>query len=86
MGAGYLMICLHTSHAVCSGGEERTFEMYKTNIESPGFRVYHERLQPFLLFFVDAASYIDVDDEKWTYFLLWVLIITITQTLAGWNI
>lgn len=52
------------------GGEERTFEIYKTGIEVPGFRDFHERIQPFLLFYVDAASYIDADDEKWSYYLL----------------
>ncbi len=53
-----------------SAGEERQFEIYKTSIDTPGFRSYHERLQPFLLFFVDAASYIDVDDDRWDYWLL----------------
>jgi hypothetical protein len=59
------------SHCRCfTGGETRTFEFYKTSIETPGFRDFHERIQPFLLFYVDAASYIDVDDEKWAYYLL----------------
>lgn len=53
-----------------SGGEERCFEIYKTDIEAPGFREYHERLQTFILFFIDAASYIDVDDDRWNFFLL----------------
>ena len=48
------------------------FEVYKTDIEAIGFRDFHERIQPFLLFFVDAASYIDVDDDRWDYYLLYV--------------
>ena len=51
-------------------GEERQFEIYKTDIECPGFREYHERLQTFILFFIDAASFIDVDDDRWNFFLL----------------
>ena len=68
--AVYLYKCEDVLIMTCSGGEDRTFELYKTDIEAPGFRDYHERVQPFLLFYVDAASYIDVDDEKWSYFLL----------------
>merc|ERR1719419_1734449 len=59
------------SHKVNKGGEERTYEIYKTGIEAPGFRDYHERIQPLLLFFVDAASYIDADDEKWIFYLVY---------------
>ncbi len=29
----------------------------------------HERLQPFLLFFIDGASFIDLDDPKWELLL-----------------
>ena len=50
--------------------EERSFEIYKTDIEAPGFREYHERLQTFILFFIDAGSFIDVDDDRWNFFLL----------------
>ena len=53
-----------------SAGEDRKFEIYKTNIDVPGFRDYHERIQPFLLFYVDAASYIDADDDRWAYYLV----------------
>jgi len=49
---------------------ERCFEMYTCDIEEPGFREYHERLQTFLLWYVDAASFIDVDDDRWRYYLV----------------
>ncbi|XP_061178259.1 histone acetyltransferase type B catalytic subunit-like [Saccostrea echinata] len=58
------------SFTVHKDGKDRQFEIYKTGIESPGFREYHERLQTFILFFIDAASFIDVDDERWRFFLL----------------
>ena len=52
--------------------KERHFEMYTCEIEEPGFRSYHERLQTFLLWYVDAASFIDVDDDRWRFYLVWV--------------
>ncbi|XP_041982856.1 histone acetyltransferase type B catalytic subunit [Aricia agestis] len=50
------------------GGDKRTFEVYFSETTTPGFLPYHERLQTFLMWFVDAASYIDVDDDQWTFF------------------
>ena len=29
----------------------------------------HARMQPFLLFFIDGASFIDEDDAKWEFLL-----------------
>ncbi|XP_075984433.1 histone acetyltransferase 1 [Anticarsia gemmatalis] len=50
------------------GGEKRSFEVYFSETSTPGFLAYHERLQTFLLWYVDAASFIDVDDDQWTFF------------------
>jgi len=33
-----------------------------------GFKAYHERMRTFLLWFIDGASYIDEDDDRWDYF------------------
>ena len=52
--------------------KERHFEIYTCEIEEHGFRSYHERLQTFLLWYVDAASFIDVDDDRWRFYLVWV--------------
>jgi len=52
-------------------GDEKKFEVYFVNVVDVGWRDYHERIQPFLLFYVDAASYIDVDDDKWNYFVVY---------------
>ncbi|KAE8580936.1 hypothetical protein XENTR_v10024599 [Xenopus tropicalis] len=51
-------------------GEDITYQIYKADMTCPGFREYHERLQTFLMWFIETASYIDVDDEKWDYFLV----------------
>lgn len=48
----------------------RTYEIYECNIKTPGFLAFHARLQTFLLWFVDAASYIDIEDPQWM-FLVW---------------
>lgn len=49
---------------------ERRFEVYAVDITVPGFCDYHERLQTFLLWFVDAASFICIDDDKWNFYLV----------------
>ena len=49
---------------------DREFEIYKTAIDDRDFKQYHERLQPFLLFYVDAASYIEVDDARWDFYVV----------------
>lgn len=48
---------------------KRTFEIYECNIQTPGFVAFHARLQTFLLWFVDAASYIDIEDPQWMFFI-----------------
>lgn len=53
-------------------GKTRTFEFYKCDINTPNFISFHERLQTFLLWFVDAGSYIDIDDPQWLFFVWWV--------------
>ncbi|XP_069951943.1 histone acetyltransferase type B catalytic subunit isoform X2 [Cherax quadricarinatus] len=50
-------------------GEEKTYEVYLCDISATGFLDYHERIQTFLLWYIDAASYIDVDDDKWRFFV-----------------
>lgn len=47
----------------------RTFEIYECTVDTPGFVAYHARLQTFLLWFVDAASYIDTTDSQWVFFI-----------------
>ncbi|XP_065309933.2 histone acetyltransferase type B catalytic subunit isoform X1 [Dermacentor albipictus] len=58
------------SFKIGKGGLSRTFELYSAGVTTPGFLDYHARMQSFILWFIDAASYIDSDDEKWEYFVL----------------
>lgn len=52
----------------------RTFEIFECNIHTPGFLAFHARLQTFLLWFVDAASYIDTSDQQWVFMVGYVYI------------
>uniref|UniRef100_A0A673FPB1 Histone acetyltransferase type B catalytic subunit n=1 Tax=Sinocyclocheilus rhinocerous TaxID=307959 RepID=A0A673FPB1_9TELE len=51
-------------------GEDLTYQIHKVDISCPGFREYHERLQTFLMWFIETASFIDVDDDHWDFFLV----------------
>jgi len=60
--------------------EDKKFEIYKVrSVESlsnpDSFLTFHERLQTFLLWFVDAASFIEIDDPKWTFYFLYEKVI-----------
>ena len=46
----------------------RTFEVYKADMSYKKFKEYHQRLQTFLLWYIDAANFIDIDDDQWHYF------------------
>ncbi|XP_023600664.1 histone acetyltransferase type B catalytic subunit isoform X4 [Myotis lucifugus] len=67
---------LHTYSVLSPTGENFTFQIYKADMTCRGFREYHERLQTFLMWFIETASFIDVDDERWHYFLVQMLILT----------
>lgn len=43
---------------------------YQADITCPGFQEYHERLQTFLMWFIETASFIDADDDRWDFFLV----------------
>uniref|UniRef100_A0A8C7LD44 Histone acetyltransferase type B catalytic subunit n=1 Tax=Oncorhynchus kisutch TaxID=8019 RepID=A0A8C7LD44_ONCKI len=51
---------LHTYHVHnVEEGEDFTYQIHKVDVSCPGFRDYHER-----------ASFIDVDDDRWDFFLV----------------
>ncbi|KAL2081587.1 hypothetical protein ACEWY4_023440 [Coilia grayii] len=51
-------------------GEDITYQIHKADLSCPGFHEYHERLQTFLMWFIETASFIDVDDDRWDFFLV----------------
>lgn len=46
------------------------FSFGQADITCPGFPEYHGRLQTFLMWFIETASFIDSDDDRWDYFLV----------------
>ncbi|XP_076164935.1 histone acetyltransferase 1 [Ptiloglossa arizonensis] len=56
------------SFSINDKGCTRKFEVYKADMTYKGFKEYHQRLQTFVLWYIDAANFIDVDDDRWHYF------------------
>lgn len=69
-----------------NGDNKRWFEIFKSEMSNPGFRAYHERMQTFLLWFVDSASYIDTDDDRWDYFLIYEKLNQVTNVVSNGQI
>lgn len=68
--------CDHSFHPSGSllhsytGDDNRSYHIYHTETATDHFLEWHQKLQGLLLFFVDAASFIDSHDTKWHYFTL----------------
>lgn len=58
------------SFSIENGGQKETYGVYRADSTTPGFKEYHQRMQTLILWFIDAASYIDEEDERWDYFIL----------------
>lgn len=54
-----------------SSDEYSTYEIYFCTNDIPGFRIHQQRQQTFLLWFIDAASFVDIDDSAWKFFLVY---------------
>jgi histone acetyltransferase 1 len=50
--------------------EQVTYQIYHGTFNTPGMREYHERLQFFLLFFIERMSFIDSTDPIWELLLM----------------
>ncbi|KAM7535047.1 hypothetical protein Aperf_G00000091223 [Anoplocephala perfoliata] len=64
---------LEKSYKINGCGDYREFCVYYVDIHSPDyseFTKYLHRLEPFLLFFVDEARYLDLDD-RWCFYVLY---------------
>uniref|UniRef100_A0A674P267 Histone acetyltransferase type B catalytic subunit n=1 Tax=Takifugu rubripes TaxID=31033 RepID=A0A674P267_TAKRU len=61
---------LHTYTVHNEEAGELTYQIHKADITCPGFQEYHERLQTFLMWFIETASFIDSDDDRWDFFLV----------------
>ncbi|EFA76210.1 putative histone acetyltransferase [Heterostelium album PN500] len=51
-------------------GEERHFEIYFGKIIDPNILRYHEKLQLFVLWYIEGGSYIFTEDSNWDIFMM----------------
>ncbi|XP_056436306.1 histone acetyltransferase type B catalytic subunit [Gadus chalcogrammus] len=61
---------LHTYKVHNEEAGELTYQICKVDMACPGFQEYHGRLQTFLMWFIETASFIDADDDRWDFFLV----------------
>ncbi|KAF8870694.1 histone acetyltransferase type B catalytic subunit [Gymnopilus junonius] len=47
------------------------FEVYHATWDTPGFREYHQKMQLFILLYIEGGSYINEDEDPWEFVLLY---------------
>ncbi|KAG8957301.1 histone acetyltransferase 1 [Tulasnella sp. 419] len=47
------------------------YEVYWVDWKTPGFREYHRRMQIFILLYIEGGSYIQEDEDKWEFAVLY---------------
>ncbi|CAG8638967.1 7470_t:CDS:2 [Acaulospora morrowiae] len=45
--------------------DDKVYEVYKATFKTPRFKEFHRRLRIFVLFYIEAGSYIDEDEDHW---------------------
>ncbi|KAJ3158699.1 histone acetyltransferase 1 [Geranomyces michiganensis] len=58
-------------HEYSQGDADVSYEIYSASFRTPGFVDFHRRLQVFLLWYIEGASYLQEDDEAWEMVLLY---------------
>ncbi|XP_030747562.1 histone acetyltransferase type B catalytic subunit [Sitophilus oryzae] len=48
-----------------------TYKITQNNIDSEDFKEFHSRFETFIVWFIDAANFIDLDDERWIIFYIY---------------
>jgi len=61
----------HRSHENGGGANSKTYEVYYCDFNVPKFNEYLMKMETFILWFIDAASFVDSDDERWKFFVLY---------------
>ncbi|KAH7918483.1 histone acetyltransferase type B [Leucogyrophana mollusca] len=47
------------------------YEVYHATWQDPGFREYHQRMQLFILLYIEAGSYINDEEDGWEFVVLY---------------
>ena len=50
---------------------EKVYDIYYATMADNKFREYHSHLQTFTLWYIDAANFIEDDDEAWAFYTLY---------------
>ncbi|KAJ3144564.1 histone acetyltransferase 1 [Geranomyces variabilis] len=58
-------------HEYSNEEEDVSYMIYSANFRTPGFVHFHRRLQTFLLWYIEGASYLQEDDNHWEMVLLY---------------
>ncbi|KAF8344073.1 acyl-CoA N-acyltransferase [Cantharellus anzutake] len=53
------------------GYQDSIFEVYHNKWDTPGFLNLHRRMQIFILLYIEAGSYIQEDEDKWQFLVLY---------------
>ncbi|KAL5108305.1 hypothetical protein TcWFU_000087 [Taenia crassiceps] len=64
---------LRSSYTISRDGKNREFSVYRVDHSSPDFAAFSKyllRMEPFLLFFVDESSFVDLDN-RWSFYVLY---------------
>jgi GNAT superfamily N-acetyltransferase len=69
-----------------SSKELITYEVYRGRFDNPTMRAYHQRLQFFLLFFIDRSSYINDADLVWEIILLFQKRVCLAKNITTYHI
>lgn len=56
--------------------DEKIFEIFHATFANPKFQDYHRRLQTFIIWYIDAASYIDDEDHNWNLYTLFEKVVS----------
>lgn len=59
-----------TTTSSFSEPKKRNFCIYKACVDDDGFKPLFAKMQTFVMWFIDAANMIDVDDVHWDFFLV----------------
>ncbi|PVU92644.1 hypothetical protein BB561_003707 [Smittium simulii] len=54
-----------------SNENDCVYEIYENNFSDKEFRKFHQRLQTFVIFFIEGGQFVDDTDEKWTFYTLY---------------
>ncbi|KAL1461955.1 hypothetical protein WDU94_013816 [Cyamophila willieti] len=61
----------HSTASESGAPREKTYELYSVQNLDSDMVSYLSRVQPFLLWYIDCACFVDTDDDRWSYFFMY---------------